>query len=346
MTMVQIDGEAVVAVPREPKKMITVHTDEATGKTLVEINSSSLSVIQECPRKSQYLLYEKWIAADEHPGTLLGSGLHTGLETFYSGTPEERIMVPLEQLQIAALGNKTEDDDNLLVRSVRAFAKRAAPLAGLPNTDKRSIANGAWILYHYFKHYIDDPYITYVDTDGPFVERQFTLRVYEDTDLIIDVFGTIDIALVNTKTGDVLPGDHKSTSSFGFGESSYFDREKPNHQYSLYAMGARRVFGIQSNNFLINMLGVKSRYSPKLHKETGPPDFARQLTARSEEDFEELIPVVLRAAKDYLNCIETNNWPLGPVSSCNLYGACTYKQVCASPKSLRENILRSKFSRA
>lgn len=342
MALVQLDtGDIPVKVPRQKKEMISVGVE--SGKTLVRINSSSLGVIQECGRKSQYLLNEGWKSDNESPATLFGSAIHAALEVFYSAPPEGRVMVTLEELERAALSSESlggEADLNLLYRSVLAFAKKAQPLVQIPDHDKRSILNGAWILYNYFKAYIDDPYVTYVDKDGPFVERKFTYRLYEDASLIIDIFGTIDIAFRNIQTGHILAGDHKTTSSLGYGDQSYYDREKPNHQYTMYVLGAQKVFGIESEDFLVNVIEVKAR--PKTARGS-VPNFPRQLTKRTEDDFAELQDVIVRSVQNYLYMRSTAVWPLGPLSACGSYGACTYRQVCAAPKSLRENVLKSKF---
>lgn len=338
MALVEFASEDVtVRVPSVPKKMITI--SEENGKTKVEINSSSLSVIQECLRKSQYLLLEKW-KGEEGPATIFGSAVHKAMEVFYSAPVEEREMVSLEDLEMTAIHGVKKS--GLLYRAIGAFAEKAEVLRPLPDSDKRSLLNGAWILHHYFKTYLNDPYVAYVDDQGPFIERTFSHRFYESSDLIIDIFGTIDFAFQHVANRNIILGDHKTASSLGFGSSSYFDRDKPNHQYTMYMLGARKVFGLDTEDFMVNVVEVKAR--PKTARGSGP-SFPRQVTRRSEEDFEELYDVVVKTVRDYLSAIERGVFPLGPVLACNSYGACPYKQVCAAPKSLRQNILSSKFTR-
>jgi len=161
MAIVSLDtAEIPVVIPRVPKEMISISREG--NKTKVRMNSSSLSVIQECPRKAQYLLHQKWKAQDESPATLFGSAIHKALEVFYSGDVTERRMVILEELEMVAMGIMPHRP-GLLHRAVAAFAEKAQPLAQLPDTDKRSLMNGAWILHHYFKAFIDDPYQALVD---------------------------------------------------------------------------------------------------------------------------------------------------------------------------------------
>lgn len=343
MALIETDlGQASVVVPRQPKEMITVRVDEKTGKTLVKINSSSLSVIQECPRKAKYLLHEGWKSATESPATLFGSAVHKALEVFYAAPPQERKLIPLEDVELAVLGiNKS---DNLIAAAARAFGEKAGPLAQLPDTDKRSLVNGAWILHHYFKAYIDDPYQVLVDEHGPFVERGFSFKLYEDPTLIVEYFGTIDAVKQHVVNKNILCVDYKTTSQLGgYGDNaSYFEKDKPNAQYTGYLLGLREALGIDVNEFCVDVIEVKAR--PKTARGSAP-SFPRQITTRDADDYAEFKESVLKAVRDYLYFQGTNSWPLGPVSSCNLWGACTYKQVCASPKSVRENILKGKFNR-
>lgn len=343
MTLVQPDlGEiATVLHPILPKEMMSVSREG--GRNHFRINSSSVSIIQECMRKAQYSLVEKWRAENESPATLFGRAVHKALEVFYRGAPEERILPDFKNLEQMAYGHPAPPTKHdLIYRAVSAFLKEAEPLSSLPEGDKRSLQNGVWILSEYFRAYADDPYIALVDERGPFVEREFTHRFYEDAQIVIDIFGTIDFAFRNIHTGEIIIGDHKTSSALTFGDSSYFDRDKPNHQYTMYALGARREFGLQTDSFMVNVVEVKAK--PKTARAKGV-SFPRQITKRTEEDFTELREVILDACFRYQVAAETNTWPMGSVNSCNQYGGCSFKQVCSSPKSVRETILKSKFNR-
>lgn len=315
----------------------------ADGRRRVRINSSSHSLIQECMRKAKYALVEGWRANDESPATVFGSSFHRALEIFYCGPIEKRYVPKLELLERMSFGHTVEgEESDFILRAVRGFIERAAVLAPLPEGDKRSIQNGVWLLWNYFKTYKDDPYVAFTDDRGPFVERTFSHPIYQDDECVIEIFGTIDFAFRDVRTNEIVIGDHKTTSSLGWGDQSYFDREKPNHQYSGYMLGARKVYGIGSGNFMVNVIEVKAK--PKTPRGSGP-SFPRQITTRTDEDFEEYIQSVTYYVKQYLDSLRTGVWPLGHVGSCNAYGKCTYKEVCAAPASLRQNILTSKFVR-
>lgn len=341
MTIVQPDfGEvSTVVVPRVPKEMISV--SRVGDKTKVRINYSSMDVIQSCLRKSYFLLEERWKPQDESVATVFGSAFHKALEVFYQGNPATRVLPKLEALEAMSFRpTPVSDKDGLLMRSAKAFVEAAAPLSSLPDTDKHSIINGMWILHSYFKTYLDDPYVALVDDQGPFVERSFSLVIHEDTSLIVELFGTIDVVLRHVKTGELLPADHKTVGFLGFGGSSYYDREKPNHQYTAYLLGAREVFGIESDNFLVNIIEKKAK--PKTDRAKGV-SFPRQITSRNEDDFADFRESLVYVAKQYLEAQRTGVWPQGPIGACTAYGSCSYRQICSAPHSMKETILSAKF---
>jgi hypothetical protein len=343
MAIVEVTGDSTLVElpPAARKEMISVSKEN--GKTRVKINSSSLGVIQECMRKAEFNLIHGWRSAVESPATMFGRAVHKALEVFYCGEPEERILPKYEHLEMMAYGHKPPATNNdLIYRSVAAFLETAQPLASLPETDKRSLQNGVWILYEYFKTFADDPYVAYKDESGPFIERTFTHRFFENDNLIVDIFGTVDFVFRHLVTGALIGGDHKTASFLNFGGQSYFDREKPNHQYTMYCLGLNRVFGLAVEDFMINVVEVKAKPKTKAAKGVS---FPRQVTKRTEEDFDELREVIMDSVQRYLLAMNIKVYPMGGVDACNKYGGCQFKQVCASPKSVRETILMNKFTR-
>lgn len=334
----EITENSIVLPAQPPKEMLSV--SQEGEKTLVRINSSSLSIIQECLRKSQYSLIEKWRPETEPPATVFGGAIHKALEIYYSGTFEQRSLPKLETMIMMSYGHRIEgEEENLILRATRGFIEKAQPLSLLPETDKRSIQNGVWILYHYFKSFIDDPYVAYVDESGPFVERPFTLRLFEDEKLIVDYFGTIDLVVRHLKNNNILVCDHKTSSIVG---NDFYNRLKPNAQYTGYLLGAREVFGIETNAFLVSCLQVKSK---PVTERGSPPHFPRQETTRDDADFAEFKDSVVWAVRSFLAARSSGIFALGNVNACAMYAGCNYLSVCSAPKSLRENILKAKFIR-
>lgn len=320
------------------KEMLTVVRD---GKqTLVRINSSSLSILQTCARKAFYLLDQGYRAKTQSPPLVFGSAIHKALEVFY-GHPRAERSLPRDFADYAetlAHGHNPPEK-HFLYDAILAFVEAAQPLRDLPDTDKRSLVSGVWTLTHYFKTYFTDAYTIYRDERGPFIERTFSLPLLEGKLCRVELFGTIDFALKNEATGEVLIGDHKTSSQMGM---DFLNRIKPNHQYTGYMIGAREVFGINSENFLVNGIQVKARPTTS---RGGPPTFTRQITRRTEADFEEFRKAVAWSAASFLEWQETGNWPLGNVDACSSFGGCGFLEVCSAPNELRNNILEAKFTK-
>lgn len=343
MNMVSPDfSEVAPTITREkPKEMLTVTKD--AQQIHVRINSSSLGIILSCPRKSYYVLHRGLKSRTEAPALIFGTAMHKALEVFYSHPRAERT-IPKGFKDASDLmafpeagGPQIDPNSHFLFQAIQAFVQAASPLKHLPDSDKRSIPNGIWILQEYFKTYIDDPYIVASDANGPITERTAEVTLYEDPTLKVTLFGTIDVVLQNEANGVVLPADHKTSSVVG---ADFFNRLKPNHQYTGYLLLAQQVLGLKTDEFLVNCLQVKPR--PLTARGSGP-HFTRQVTRRSEHDMIEFQQAVLWAVRSYLFWRDSESWPLGHVDACTMWGGCQFLEVCSAPSQLRENLVDAKF---
>ncbi len=327
------------AEPSAPVKvMLTVERDGP--QVQVRINSSSLSLLQTCPRKSYYSLAQGWRSKTTSAPLIYGSAIHKAMEVFYSQPRGQReVPVNFDHFALLMAQGHEAPEQHFLYEAVTAFLSTGEGLKSLPDSDSRSQSSGVWVLGHYFNTYINDVYEICHDSAGPITERGFEFVLYEDSTIRIIIFGTIDLILRNTVTGEELPGDHKTTSRMG---TEFFQRLKPNHQYTGYLMGARKCLNINTENFCVN--GIESKARPKTER-AGPPKFTRQITSRSEEDFAEFTSVIREAVGNYLRWQDSGNWPLGDVNACAMYGGCGYLDVCAAPNQLRQNILEAKFTK-
>ncbi len=321
-----------------PKQMLSVEKDGL--QTHVQINSSSLGLLLTCARKSKYSLVDQWRSKNENPAFVFGSAIHKALEVFYSHSSRERTMPDLfEEIAPQLAKGEFAPAKHFLYDAVQSFVKEGDALRDLPDTDKRSLSSGIWLLGHYFRTYLHDTYVIHTDDQGPVTERFVLAPILETKTLKITVFGTIDFILKNEVTGEVLPGDHKTSSMMGM---DFFNRVKPNHQYTGYSWLARKTLGIESENFLVNGIGVKAR---PLTTRGGPPTFTRQITRRTDDDFKEFADVLLFAVENFLKWQESGVWPLGHVDACSSFGGCQYLEVCSAPNQLRQNMLEAKFHR-
>ncbi len=345
-----IDASGVLAsASAEPKEMLGI--SEADGVTSVRINFSSLSVLQECARKSEYLLIRGLKSNLESPALLFGTAIHKGLEVYYSGERTERKIPSCYKEIMQEIGCGLWDEEwgsSLLYRAARAFVLKAAPLSALPDDNKRSILTGVWMLQHYFQKYLTDEYVIMRDEHGPVVERKVSMPVYEGPmmgmwgreleKIRIELFGTIDFVMKSEVSGQILPGDHKTASSL----YDFYDKISPNFQYTGYLWACREVLGYDTDLFLVNALQVKQ---PPKTARGSEPDFARQITQRTQEDYDELRHAIVDSVSAFLRNRERNYFPMSATGACTArYGSCTYRDICAAPAQLRENIISAKFA--
>ena len=285
-------------------------------------------------RKAEYSLIRKLKHNTESEATLFGSAIHKALEHWYC-LPEDQRELSTKDSSIAdTLINLSIDSEPLTgaLESIRQFSLKAQPLQWLGDGDKRSIYNGIKILKSYFKHYLNDGLEVVLDENFlPYVEKEVEFKLYEDSRVVINYHGTIDMIVRNKISGHILVCDHKTTATLG---SQFYNRIKPNHQYTGYVMAAQRCLGINTNMFLVNGIQVAKTKA----------EFARQTTERNLEDFNEMTSAVVASVYNLLGAIDSNNFPMSAPSSCTNYGSCAYLDICSSPGALRETIIQSKYS--
>ena len=336
---IELDAsEAPLQVAAKPKEMLS-WGKLPDGRLAFRINFSSLSMMQQCWRKVEYSLVRGLRSNLESPATLFGTAIHKALEVYYSGERTDRKLPPRykDTMDMIGCGQWEADwSEHLVLRAARAFVEKASPLSALPDDNKHSVVTGVWLLRHYFERYLDDEYSIVRDATGPMTERSVQLRIFEDQALVIDLFGTIDFIMRSEVTGLILPGDHKTTSSL----YDFYDSVAPNHQYTAYLMMTREVLGYETDSFLVNAIQKKS--VPKTARGSGP-DFARQVTTRSEDDFTELRDAIMLNVMTFAANMQAKTWPQTAPGPCGSYGGCQFREVCAAPKSLREGIITNRY---
>lgn len=319
-----------------PHKEMLSHWQEGE-QTVVKINYSSLSLLQSCPRKSYYLLERKLRSKNDSAALIFGTAIHAALELFYAEPRENRNLPANFRRTSDMIPHGGETPEHFLYTAIRRFCEKAAPLQALPDSDKRSLTAGVWLLQNYFETYITDPFVVLRDEQGPVTERRCEALLYESQHLKIILHGTIDVVLRNEQTGVILPTDHKTSSVVG---NDFFNRLKPNHQYTGYLFLAQQVLGLSTDSFLVNCLQVKPK--PTTARGTAP-HFPRQVTRRTPEDIQEFREAVVSSVSNFLTWKKSGIWPLGEVNNCTMYGGCQFLEVCAAPNTLRENILEARF---
>jgi hypothetical protein len=335
------DTGSKVAPPKEIKRMMGV-TKKPNGGYHVSINASSLDLIQTCLKKAQFQLRDGLVSKDPMLAPTFGTGIHKALEIFYAAPREARSLPPGYKNKIAMICQGTPvEGDELVLQAARGFYNEVGEeLKGLPDEDKRSLANGAWLLGEYFEARIHDPYEVFFYNDKPCVETLYEANLIDTPELTIDVFGTVDAIMQNKANGSLVICDHKTSSATFMGD--FFNRTKPNHQYTCYVWLIEQCLGLGIENFMINIFQVKPR--PKTSRGKGP-DFMHIITKRSAEDIESFKQSVIFYVLQYITCLEADYFPIGTVNACAMYGRCSFLQVCESPASIQQNILNANFKK-
>ena len=331
--MLNPKGPAQNAPPSEPKQMLTL--SKTDNKQIVQINYSSLELIQTCLRKAHYSLNRRLRQEAESDALAFGTSIHKALEHWYQLPVEERLLPDnlKEEAEMMAFGHKIDKPARQgALEAIRQFATaRRDVLQALPEEDKRSLASGIRILRAYFKRYHDDGLEVARDKFGiPYIERSFSFPIVELENLQINYFGTIDVILQNKETGVLMVADHKTTASLG---SEFYNRCKPNYQYTGYVLGAREALGLNTNLFMIN--GIQTAKTKT--------EFARQVTERTDDDFAELKKAVAWRVHEWLRATETANYVQTAPQPCSSYGGCQYRVICEVPEKLKESVIKSTY---
>lgn len=319
---------------KQPTKEMLTWTKTPNGHH-VRINYSSLELLQTCPRKAHYALNLNLRQQTDSDALVFGSAIHKALEHWYQLPVEERSLPASlrEDAEMFAFGaNLDKPATQGALESLRQFSIAGnRVLSALPPEDKRSINSGIRILQAYFKRYADDGFVVAKDTFGnPYIERKFTFRLYTDPTLSIDYFGTIDVILENKTTGLIMVADHKTTSMLG---KEFYDRCRPNPQYTGYVLGAQQSLNVNTNLFMIN--GIQTAKTKT--------EFARQVTERTEDDFNELRYSVVHHVTNWLRLNNVGIFPQTAPNPCSMYGGCQYRKICEVPNKLKNNVIKAEY---
>jgi hypothetical protein len=331
-----------VKVEQPPKKMLTITKED--GRTHVEINPSSLDILKTCPTKSYYTLEKKYVSNLVSSPLIYGIAMHSAMEIWYMAPPEKRLREVTSKMydmafEILADPNVEIDyEHNIYFQMVREFVSQGEALRPLSSTDAKSLEAGIWTLKYYINRYSaeDESLQTYVDDEGPFVERTLEALLYETAGLKITVFGTLDLMLKDLITGALVPTDHKTTSRL---DSSFYNRIRPNSQFTSYLWLCRKN-GFNTNSFMIN--GIQSKAIPKTARGT-PPEFARQITSRTNDEYETYEKEVVYYTMRHLDMLASGYFPNGPVNACSMYRGCQFLDMCSVSTAMRNNIIQSKY---
>lgn len=286
---------------------------DATGAQFVW-DATSLSLADTCLRKYEYRMIDGW--GSRHLSVHLRFGQHyaTALEHFYKHL---------------ALG---DDWDTALRKVVHealidTWDGRSDESPGQPwdsldanKTRETLIRSIVW----YTEQFHDDA-ATIVMIDGkPAVEHSFLLPV--DNDILFS--GHLD-RLVEY-SGNVMVMDQKTTKSTI--TSNYFDQFHPNHQMSMYTFAGKAVLTSDVKGVIIDAVQVAVGFSR----------YERGMTFRTDTQLNEWYDDTMNLIERARNAAHEKRFPMNP-TSCNNYGGCEFRSVCARSPEVRAQFLKGSF---
>ena len=279
----------------------------------IYINSSSLSIIQQCLRKTDYYLNKNLRGESENIALSYGKAIHIALEAYYS--------------------DEIKSEEYM----TSAFTSHADKLKELPKEDKHSIDNAVELLKLYHKIYKDDSWIIYKD----YVEKDFEFNLeIKVNNLEVWLFGTIDTIMQNKQTGELAIFDHKTTSMIG---DDFIKKVKPNHQYSFYVAGVRQAFKLDISSVYQNGLQKKNVFGKRGRLDN--PQLCRIKTSRDEYDLEDLQNTIHFEVQRYLVAKEVNYWPMSTGFQCAGFSPCQYHEICSSKSDFKEKLIKEIYNK-
>lgn len=296
-------------------------------------DSTSLGYLKTCPRLYQYIMIEGWAPKDENIHLRFGIEYHTAIEDFH---------------RYMAEGYEYEDALRLVIRElVERTHGWEVDEANKPGKYKNRKSISALVIAYLDKWKGKDPAKTHIlDNGKPAVELSFRFEL---------PFGPESAPLEQTHVGEqawkqpyLLCGhldqvveyadgkfvmDHKTTTTTLSGY--YFDQYEPNNQMTLYTLAAKTLFDVPIRGVIIDAAQIL------LEK---PHHFERGFTYRTQDQLDEWVydlEYLLAEAEGYALA---NYWPMRD-TSCDKYGGCRFRPICAKSRHVREKFLASSFTK-
>lgn len=253
------------------------------------VNSSSLSVIQSCLKKADYIL-NHGLVAPESTAASFGTRIHKAMEDFYSKPAGRRPSLV-----------------DLVRSAMEGF---------IPTDDRRTVETALKMAEHYEESFKNDPWVVMRDLDEkPLVEREFSFLIQALPQIEVYWFGKIDLAVANPETGELAVMDHKTTSSVG---RDFMARWNPNHQLTGYMLGVQSILNEPCNKAIINGLQVVKTKQ----------NVVRLETTRTQQDFDDFRKTVMFYVTEFYKAKKMDFYPKAGGYTCGEFGGCSFIDSC------------------
>lgn len=288
-------------------------------------DSTSLGWLKECPRKYYYQMIKGYRPKGESVHLKFGLIYHSALELYDKlkadlGSPRDHEQALFEVVRYCLTETWNPESVNPTTGEIIA----AHPWDSGHNVKTRETLLRSVIWY--LEHFKDDPAKTVILANGkPAVELSFKMPLEEPYILSGHLDRVVEF------NGNRYVSDRKTCSTTI--SPYYYNQFEPNNQMSLYSIASKIVFDAPVSGVMIDAAQVA----------VGFTRFGRGFTYRTPDQLEEWLDDTrawFRLAEGYA---EKDYWPMND-KSCNNYGGCAFRHICAKDKSVRQTFLNSDFT--
>lgn len=190
------------------------------------------------------------------------------------------------------------------------------------------------IIWYFDLFGADDPLATVtLANNKPAVELSFRFDsgLKANTGEMITFCGHMD-RLVISPDGDPYVSDMKTTKQTI--SASWFQKWSPNNQFSLYSLAGKVVYNVETKGLIVDGIQVAVGFSR----------FQRGLVPRKKDQIEEWYVDATYWIGQMNYWAQEQFWPQND-KSCDLYGGCPFRPVCARPKGARRQWLELDYKK-
>jgi hypothetical protein len=276
-------------------------------------DSTSMGWLQECPRKYQLHMLQRWTSKHMAPPLEFGILFHGAMVVYHKARAEKA------------------DYDEALHQALQ-FCLRDGHSLDSSTDNRRTRFTLTRAVTWYLDQFKDDHVETVILDNGlPAVELSFRVelpRISPEGDPYlwcghIDRLGTIG--------GDYVVTDYKTTS--GALDDKWMAQFSPNIQVSGYLFACNMLLkSLPMDQMLIDGVELKVNFNR----------FFRAFAKRDEDQLDEFVRNTcahIRLAEMYA---AENYWPMNE-KSCGNYGGCVFRGVCGKSPSVRDIWLQGDF---
>lgn len=312
-----------------PDDTTTLSSFDADG-VQIAWDATSIHLAETCLRKYYYKMVEGWSPKSNSVHLLFGGWYATALEHYYKYRAEgdashEALRRVVREALVATWEYETEptvEGDTGYPEGVNIIRGSGRPWHSDHNAKTREnlIRTIIWYVDQFENEEI---HVVQLADGKPAVELSFTLEI-ED----ILLCGHID-RLVEY-SGDVYVMDQKTTGTTI--NAGYFNKFSPNMQMSTYTFAGQIIYNLPVKGVIIDAAQIA----------VGFTRFARGFTFRTRSQLEEWYETAMYHVRRGQQAVRENHFPMN-TSSCDLYGGCEFRHICARSPEVRQNFLRGDF---